>query len=138
LKTIYLDHNAGTPLLPEVVDAMLPFLRDHYGNPSSNHALGRAARAAVERAREQVALLLGCDAAEVVFTSGGTEANNLAILGVTQALTGRRHVATSLIEHPAVVAPCASTTLDEVDHAAAALARAWGGLARPGALDQRP
>jgi len=107
LKTIYLDHNATTPLLPEVVDAMLPFLREHFGNPSSSHAFGRAARGAVERAREQVALLLGCDAAEVVFTSGGTEANNLAIMGVTQALTGRRHVATSLIEHPAVVAPCA-------------------------------
>jgi cysteine desulfurase len=105
-KTIYLDYNATTPLLPEVVDAMLPYLRDHFGNPSSSHALGRAARAAVETAREQVAALLGCDADEVVFTSGGTESNNLAIRGVTQGLPHRRHVVTSLIEHPAVAAPC--------------------------------
>jgi cysteine desulfurase len=105
-KTIYLDYNATTPLLPEVVDAMLPYLRDHFGNPSSSHALGRAARAAVETAREQVAALLGCDADEVVFTSGGTESNNLAIRGVTQGLPDRRHVVTSLIEHPAVAAPC--------------------------------
>jgi cysteine desulfurase len=106
-KTIYLDYNATTPVLPEVVDAMLPYLRDHFGNPSSSHALGRAARAAVETAREQVAALLGCDADEVVFTSGGTESNNLAIRGVTQGLPDRRHVVTSLIEHPAAAAPCA-------------------------------
>lgn len=106
-KTIYLDYNATTPLLPEVVDAMLPYLRDHFGNPSSSHALGRAARAAVETAREQVAALLACDADELVFTSGGTESNNLAIRGVTQGLPDRRHVVTSLIEHPAVAAPCA-------------------------------
>ena len=104
---IYLDYNATTPLLPEVVDAMLPYLRGHFGNPSSSHALGRAAHAAVERAREQVAALLGCDGDEVVFTSGGTESNNLAIRGVTHALPDRRHVLTSLIEHPAVAAPCA-------------------------------
>lgn len=105
--TIYLDYNATTPLLPEVVEAMLPYLRDHFGNPSSSHALGRATRAAVARAREQVAALLECDADEVVFTSGGTESNNLAIRGVTEGLPDRRHVVTSLIEHPAVVAPCA-------------------------------
>jgi cysteine desulfurase len=104
---IYLDYNATTPLLPEVVDAMLPYLRDHFGNPSSSHAPGRVARAAVERARQHVAALLECDVDEVVFTSGGTESNNLAILGVTRSLTDRRHVATSLIEHPAIVAPCA-------------------------------
>ena len=104
---IYLDYNATTPLLPEVVDAMLPYLRDHFGNPSSSHAPGRVARAAVERARQPVAALLECDVDEVVFTSGGTESNNLAVLGVTQSLPDRRHVATSLIEHPAIVAPCA-------------------------------
>jgi len=105
--TIYLDYNATTPLLPEVVDAMLPYLRDHFGNPSSTHAPGRVARAAVDRAREQVAALLDCDSGEVVFTSGGSESNNLAIRGVTEARPDRRHVVTSLIEHPAVAAPCA-------------------------------
>jgi cysteine desulfurase len=103
---IYLDYNATTPLLPEVLDAMMPFLRDHFGNPSSAHALGRTARDAVEKAREQVAALLQCDAEEVVFTSGGTESNNLAIRGVTEALPDRRHVVTSIIEHPAVAAGC--------------------------------
>ena len=85
---------------------MMPFLREHFGNPSSAHALGRAARDAVEKARGQVAALLRCDADEVVFTSGGTESNNLAIRGVTEALPDRRHVVTSVIEHPAVAAPC--------------------------------
>jgi len=104
---IYLDYNATTPLLPEVVDAMLPYLRTHFGNPSSGHALGRAARGAVEEARGQLAALLRCDADEVVFTSGGTESNNLAIRGVTEARPDRRHVVTSVIEHPAVAVPCA-------------------------------
>ncbi|WP_223632057.1 cysteine desulfurase family protein [Corallococcus sp. EGB] len=103
---IYLDHNATTPLLPEVVDAMLPYLREHFGNPSSSHAYGARARSAVARAREQVAALLGCDADEVVFTSGGTEANNLAIRGVTEAPESNRHVITTCIEHPATARPC--------------------------------
>jgi len=103
---IYLDYNATTPILPEVVDAMVPFLREHFGNPSSAHALGRVARDAMERARGQVAALLRCDPDEVVFTSGGTESNNLAIRGVTEALPDRRQVVTSVMEHPAVVAPC--------------------------------
>ncbi|HWS27204.1 MAG TPA: aminotransferase class V-fold PLP-dependent enzyme, partial [Xanthomonadales bacterium] len=93
---IYLDHNATTPLLPEVVDAMLPYLREHFGNPSSGHIYGVRARTAVARARAQVAALLGCDADEVIFTSGGTEANNLAIRGVAASNTGRRHVVTSV------------------------------------------
>jgi len=104
---IYLDYNATTPLLPEVVDAMLPYLREHFGNPSSGHAFGHAARAAVDRARGEVAGLLACDADEIVFTSGGTESNNLAIRGVTEARPERRHVVTTVIEHPAVAAPCA-------------------------------
>jgi cysteine desulfurase len=106
-ETIYLDHNATTPLLPGVVDAMLPYLREHFGNPSSGHALGRVAHAAVERARAQVAGLIGANADEILFTSGGTEANNLAIRGVTEARPERRHVVTSVVEHPAVAAPCA-------------------------------
>ena len=78
---IYLDYNATTPVLDEVVDAMLPYLREHFGNPSSAHALGRRAREAVEAARADVAALLECAASEVVFTSGATEATNLAIRG---------------------------------------------------------
>jgi cysteine desulfurase len=104
---IYLDHNATTPLLPEVVDAMLPYLRAHFGNPSSGHVYGARARSAVTHAREQVAALLGCDADEVLFTSGGTEANNLAIRGVCEALAQKRHVVTTVIEHPATAQPCA-------------------------------
>ncbi|MBN2195341.1 MAG: cysteine desulfurase [Polyangiaceae bacterium] len=104
---IYLDHNATTPLLPEVVAAMLPYLREHFGNPSSGHVYGSRARSAVARAREQVAALLGCDADEIVFTSGGTEASNLAIRGVTEVLQGRSHVVTTVIEHPATERPCA-------------------------------
>lgn len=103
--TIYLDHNATTPVLPEVVDAMIPFLRDHFGNPSSGHVYGRRALDAVEEARAQVATLIGADPEEIVFTSGGTEANNLAIRGVMDGRSGR--VVTSVVEHPATERPCA-------------------------------
>ena len=104
---IYLDHNATTPLLPEVVDAMLPYLREHFGNPSSAHAYGRRAREAVTQARRQVARLIGCDEDEIVFTSGGTESNNLAIRGVAEARPERRRIVTTEIEHPATERPCA-------------------------------
>jgi cysteine desulfurase len=104
---IYLDHNATTPVLPEVVEAMLPFLRDHFGNPSSTHLYGARARAAVEDARERVASLLRCQPEEVCFTSGGTEANNLAIRGTAAAVPARRHLVTSTVEHPATAKPCA-------------------------------
>jgi cysteine desulfurase len=103
--TIYLDYNANTPLLPAVVDGMLPFLREHFGNPSSSHDYGRPARDAVERARAQVADLLGCATEDVIFTSGGTEANNLAIRGAAEG-SARRRVVTSSIEHPATSEPC--------------------------------
>jgi len=104
---IYLDHNATTPLLPAVVDAMLPYLRAHFGNPSSAHVYGRRAHDAVEHARAQVAALLRCDPDEVVFTSGGTEANNLALRGALDALPRPHHVVTSSVEHPATAAPLA-------------------------------
>lgn len=104
---IYLDHNATTPLLPEVVDAMLPYLREHFGNPSSGHLFGQRAHRAVEEAREQVAQLIGCEADEVIFTSGGTEANNLAIRGVIEAAGSAGEVVTSSVEHPATAQPCA-------------------------------
>lgn len=106
-EPIYLDHNASTPVLPDVVDAMLPYLREHFGNPSSSHVFGQRARAAVESARGEVAALLECDASEVVFTSGGTEASNLAIRGVAEARRDRRHLVTSTIEHPATAGACA-------------------------------
>jgi cysteine desulfurase len=105
MDPIYLDHNATTPLLPEVVDAMLPFLREHFGNPSSDHVYGARARRAVAEARERVAALLGCEPDEVVFTSGGTEANNLAIRGVADASRARRHFVTTTVEHPATARP---------------------------------
>lgn len=104
---IYLDHNATTPILPEVVDAMVPYLREHFGNPSSAHVYGSRTRDAVARAREQVAAMLGCDGDEIVFTCGGTEANNLAIRGVTEAVASKSHVVTTVVEHPATSRPCA-------------------------------
>jgi cysteine desulfurase len=103
---IYLDYNATTPVLPEVLDAMLPYLRERFGNPSSLHPYGREARNAVEAARSEVALLLGCSPEEIFFTSGGTEANNLAILGSIGATGCGGDVLTSVIEHPAVERPC--------------------------------
>ena len=105
-RPIYLDHNATTPLLPDVVAAMIPYLGEHFGNPSSGHVYGQRARRAVERAREHVAWLLGCQPDEIVFTSGGTEANNLAIRGVAEVST-RRQIVTSVVEHPATARPCA-------------------------------
>jgi cysteine desulfurase len=103
---VYLDYNATTPLLPEVVDAMLLFLCEHFGNPSSEHEVGRRARAVVEDSRQQVSRLLGCSSDEIVFTSGGTEANNLAIGGAIEARSDHRHIVTSVIEHPATASPC--------------------------------
>lgn len=97
---IYLDYNATTPILPQVVEAMLPYLREHFGNPSSVHVFGRRTRSAVDRAREEVAALIGCEPDEIVFTSGGTEASNLAIRGVTEHCVKRRQAVTSVIEHP--------------------------------------
>jgi cysteine desulfurase len=105
-RPIYLDYNATTPVAPEVLEAMLPFLREEFGNPSSTHPYGRRAREAVERARAQVAALIGARAEEIFFTSGGTEANNLAIRGVAEARPERRHLITSTIEHPATALPC--------------------------------
>ncbi|MGH8210616.1 MAG: cysteine desulfurase family protein [Steroidobacteraceae bacterium] len=101
---IYLDHNATTPILPEVVEAMLPYLHSHFGNPSSSHVYGQRARAAVEEARNQVARLVSCECDEIFFTSGGTESNNLAIRGAMAACL-RRGLVTSVIEHPATRAP---------------------------------
>lgn len=102
---IYLDYNATTPLAPEARDAMLPFLGEHFGNPSSIHAAGREARAAIDDARDRVARLLGAKPHEIVFTGGGTESDNLAILGLARAGKGK-HLITCATEHHAVLHAC--------------------------------
>jgi cysteine desulfurase len=107
MRRIYLDHNASTPVAPEALKAMLPFLEASYGNPSSIHFLGREARAALDDARERLAKLLGAKPGEIVFTGSGTEADNHAIFGTVRAAGGRaRHVITSAVEHHAVLHSC--------------------------------
>src|SRR5450631_2670159 len=103
MRRVYLDNNASTPVLPEVLEAMQPYFGERFGNASSIHHHGQETRAAVERARESAANLLGCRPAEIVFTSGGTEADNLAIFGLTAA---GDHVITSTVEHHAVLNSC--------------------------------
>src|SRR5512144_830260 len=103
MRRIYLDHSATTPVDQRVLDAMLPFLTEKFGNASSVHAFGQEARAAVDKARRQVAALIKARANEVVFTSGGTESNNLAIRGICEAHKAQgRHIIASTIEHPSV------------------------------------
>lgn len=107
MRRIYLDYNATTPIAPSVQEAMLPFLSEHFGNPSSSHSLGRAASEAIEDARGQVAALLGADRDEIVFTSCGTESNNLALWGIMtrDGPPFRGHLVISQFEHPAVAEP---------------------------------
>jgi cysteine desulfurase len=103
-RTIYFDYNATTPLDPEVREAMLPFLGDFWGNPSSVHHVGRKARALLDDARDRAATLLGAKPSEIIFTSGGTESNNLAIFGTARSLkTKGKHIITSVVEHHAVL-----------------------------------
>jgi cysteine desulfurase len=105
-KPIYLDHNATTPIAPEVFEAMAPFLREHFGNPSSSHPYGKRAAEAVVASRRELAALLGAQPAEIVFTGCATEANNLALRGVARALRHKgRHLIISAVEHPSVLAP---------------------------------
>jgi cysteine desulfurase len=107
MTAIYLDYNASTPVAPQVVDAVRAALEDAYGNPSSPHWAGVPAKLLLERSRAQVAALLGCSSEEIVFTSGGSEANNFAVKGVFYARRGRPvHVITSSTEHPSVLEPC--------------------------------
>lgn len=104
MRTIYLDYNATTPLDPAVLEAMLPLLGDIYGNPSSVHHVGRRARAVLDDARDRVAAVFRCLPSEVVFTSGGTESNNLAIIGTARRLKAKgKHLITSAVEHHAVL-----------------------------------
>jgi cysteine desulfurase len=116
MHRVYLDHNATTPVEPAVLQAMLPYLSGEFGNAASIHTFGQRARGAVETAREQVAALIGARPQEIVFTSGGTEADNHAIFGVTQAPAGaagsaastavHKHIITSALEHEAVLNTC--------------------------------
>ncbi len=107
MSAIYLDYNATTPIDPQVAEAMLPYVHAHFGNPSSGHSFGLAAREGVDLARAQVAGLLGCASTDLIFTSGGTEANNHAIKGVAAAYRDRgNHIITSTVEHPAVTEVC--------------------------------
>lgn len=135
---IYLDHNATTPLDPRVLEAMLPFFRERFGNAASRqHAVGRRAAEAVRHAREQVAELLGADVREITFTSGATEANNLAIRGLAAhhaAAVGTlgRHIVTSAIEHPSVLGPC--ERLEREGWEVTYLDPTPGGIVEPAAL----
>lgn len=110
-EVIYMDNNATTRIAPEVLEAMLPYLRDYYGNPSSMHRFGGQVGAAIARAREQVATLLGAEPEEIVFTSCGTESDSTAIFSALQSFADKRHVVTTRVEHPAVKNLC-----ENLDH----------------------
>ena len=104
---IYLDYNATTPIDPRVAEAMMPYITDEFGNPSSSHAIGVRAKKAVEESRMEVASLLGSRPDEIVFTSGGSESNNYIIKGVAWTYKKKgNHIITSQIEHPSVLNPC--------------------------------
>ncbi len=106
-KVYYFDYNATTPVHPEVLEAMLPFLKESYGNPSSAHTFGRVTRTAIDNAREKVAKILGADASEIVFTSCGSESNNLVLKGLASFhCKAKDHIITSRIEHPAILSTC--------------------------------
>lgn len=106
MKTIYLDNNATTAVAPEVIEAMQPFFRDYWGNPSSMHVFGGQVKQYVDEAREQVAALINADPQEIIFTSCGTESDNTAIRGGVEASTSKLNVIASRVEHPAVLEPC--------------------------------
>lgn len=107
MKTVYLDNNATTPIHPEVFEAMVPYFKDHFGNPSSAHQFGRNVKVETDEAREKVAELLNASSSEIIFCSGGSESDNMAIKGVAFAnLNCKKHIITSQIEHPAVLNTC--------------------------------
>ncbi|MCP4682096.1 MAG: cysteine desulfurase [Desulfobacterales bacterium] len=105
-QLIYLDHNATTPVAPEAIAAMMPFLKDEFGNPSSGYLLGKKAKEGLELSRQELALLLGCAHHEVIFTSGGSESNNMALKGLIDFKAPEKyHIITSAVEHPAILNP---------------------------------
>ena len=106
-RPIYLDYNATTPLAPEVIDEMIPFMKEHFGNPSSTHYYGKEPKKAIEKARERVAALINCEPEEVIFTSGATESNNHALRGIAESRRDKgNHIITIRIEHPSILEPC--------------------------------
>ncbi len=131
---IYLDYNASTPVDPRVLQEMLPYLKEKFGNPSSSHPYGVALKAGIEQARESVAALLGCGASEIIFTSGATESNNMVIKGVAALAPKGSHIITSRIEHPAVLEPC--RYLERHGHAVTYLRVDEYGLVDPEDLEQ--
>ena len=136
MRTIYLDYNATTPIAPSVQEAILPYLAEHYGNPSSDHALGRACQEAVEDARGRVAALLGADRHEIVFTSGGTESNNLALQGtlMREGQPPGSHLIISTIEHPAIVEP--AKFLERLGYGLTVVACNGQGVVDPAAIEK--
>jgi cysteine desulfurase len=133
MRRVYLDHNASTPVHPEVLAAMLPYFAEQYGNPSSIHGFGREARDAVEAAREEIARFLGVANEEIVFTSGGTESDNLAIKGVAHGRSGG-HIITSRVEHHAVLRTCQA--LERAGFAVTYLPVDGSGMVDPDAVRQ--
>ena len=135
MKTIYLDYNATTPIDFRVREAMMPFMTEHFGNPSSSHAYGTVTRQAVEKARRQAADMLHCSPEEIVFTSGGSESNNFAIKGIAAAYKSRgNHIITSTIEHPAVTEVCRH--LEETGFAVTYVPVDENGLVDPGDIEK--
>jgi len=134
MNNIYLDFNASTPVAPQVLQEMLPYLKEKFGNPSSSHSYGVANKAGIEQARERVAALLGCEATEIIFTSGATESNNIVIKGVAESAPKGSHIITSRIEHPAVLEPC--RYLERHGHAVTYLRVDEHGLVDPADLEQ--
>src|SRR5512137_2215880 len=106
MKTIYLDNNATTQVAPEVLEVMLPYFHEFYGNPSSMHSFGGQVANTIREAREKVAALIGADPEEIIFTSCGTESDNTAILSALSVNPEKRHIVTSAVEHPAIRALC--------------------------------
>jgi cysteine desulfurase len=106
MNTVYLDNNATTPVAPEVLEEMLPYLKEFYGNPSSMHTFGGQLHRKIEEARFKVAQLIGAETEEIIFTSGGTESNNTAIMSAVESLPNKRHIITTRVEHPAVLNFC--------------------------------
>jgi len=106
MNTVYLDNNATTPVAPEVLEGMLPYLKEFYGNPSSMHTFGGQLHRKIEEARFKVAQLIGAETEEIIFTSGGTESDNTAIMSAVESLPNKRHIITTRIEHPAVLNFC--------------------------------
>ena len=106
MKTIYFDNNATTNIAPEVLDEMLPYLRELYGNPSSMHTFGGQLYRKIEQARSRVANLLGAEPEEIIFTSCGTESDNTALMSAVESVPHKKHIITSRVEHPAVLNFC--------------------------------